>query len=251
MTAIEAQSAVPRKWLAAEVREVRIETPRVKTLMLDVPGWPGHVPGQHVDVRLTAEDGYQAERSYSIASPPEEEGLALTVELVENGEVSDYLVNEAREGDQFSVRSPIGGHFVWTIAKGGPLLLIGGGSGIVPLMCMIRHRQRQVAKVPTALLYSSRTVTDIIYRAELEALTGKEPALQITTTLTRDKPSNWAGPTRRIDKAMLVASGFGPAPAPKIFICGSNSFVESVSSKLIELGHDPLLIKTERFGPSG
>jgi ferredoxin-NADP reductase len=252
MTAIEPQpAALRRKWLVAEVRGTVMETPRVKTLLLDVPGWPGHLPGQHVDIRLTAEDGYQAQRSYSIASPPEDEHLALTIELVDNGEVSQYLVGELRAGDKFELRGPIGGHFVWTVAQGGPLFLIGGGSGIVPLMSMLRHRRRQASNVPAALLYSSRTFADIIYRAELEALAECSPSLKVTTTLTRDHRSDWTGPSRRIDKPMLIEAGYGPEVMPQIFVCGSNSLVEAISENLVELGHDPMLIKTERFGPSG
>ncbi len=252
MTPTEQQPAAPRrKWFVAEVREVVVETPRVKTLRLDVPEWPGHLPGQHVDIRLTAEDGYQAQRSYSIASPPEDEGLSLTVELVDNGEVSHYLVDELRPGDKFEVRGPIGRHFVWTVAEGGPLFLIGGGSGIVPLMCMLRHRKRRASVVPAALLYSSRSFEDIIYRGELEAWSRDDPALTIVTTITRKTPPDWTGPSRRIDRRMLIETGFGPETQPQIFICGSNSIVEAVSRQLVELGHDPALIKTERFGPSG
>jgi ferredoxin-NADP reductase len=252
MTATEPQAAPPRRrWLVAEVRDILTETPRVKTLLLDVPGWLGHLPGQHVDIRLTAEDGYQAQRSYSIASPPEDALLSLTVELVDNGEVSHYLAGELRPGDKFELRGPIGGHFIWTVAQGGPLYLIGGGSGIVPLMSMLRHRRRQASKVPAALLYSSRTFADIIYRTELNVLAELDPALNIITTLTREKPLSWSGQTRRIDKAMLMEAEFGPETMPQIFVCGSNSLVESVSSALVAVGHDPLLIKTERFGPSG
>ncbi|MFZ0569642.1 MAG: ferredoxin reductase [Rhodomicrobium sp.] len=249
MTTIEPKANRPQKWLIATARKIVVETPRVKTLVLDVPDWPGHLPGQHVDVRLTAEDGYQAKRSYSIASPPEDGGLTLTVELADGGEVSDYLVNELKPGDKFGVRGPIGRHFVWTVAEGGPLFLIGGGSGIVPLMSMLRHRKRQASKVPAALLYSSRSFEDIIYRSELEALAA-DPSLNVTITLTRSAPHGWLGPVRRISKAMLEEAGFGPQTMPQIFICGSNSLVETVSKFLIELGHAPALIKTERFGPS-
>ncbi len=251
MTAIEAPPASSRRWLVAEVRNAVAETPRVRTLRLDVAGWPGHLPGQRVDIRLTAEDGYQAQRSYSIASPPEEDGVALTVELIPDGEVSDYLVNEVRPGDKFGIRGPFGGHFIWTVAKGGPLLLIGGGSGIVPLMSMLRHRQRKASTVPATLLYSCRAFADIIYREELEAMVGRDPALTIAITLTREKPDGWPGPATRIDKAMISAYGFGPEAGPQIFVCGSNKFAESVSSTLVELGHAPASIKVERFGPSG
>ncbi len=250
MKAIEAQPASSRQWLVASVREVIAETPRVKTLQLDVPGWPGHLPGQRVDIRLTAEDGYQAQRSYSIASAPGEKGVALTVELVPGGEVSDYLVNEVRPGDRFGIRGPFGGHFIWTVEQGGPLFLIGGGSGIVPLMCMLRHRLREASQAPASLLYSSRTFADIIYREELEAMAEKDTALKIGVTLTREKPIDWRGLVRRIDKDMLQGREFGPETRPKIFVCGSNAFVEAVASALAGLGHDPMSIRTERFGPS-
>ena len=251
MTAIEEQPLSSRPWLVARVLEVIAETPRVKTLKLDVPGWPGHLPGQRVDIRLTAEDGYQAQRSYSIASPPGEEDVALTVELVPDGEVSDYLVNEVRPEDKFGIRGPFGGHFLWRVVDGGPLFLIGGGSGIVPLMSMLRHRQREASQVLTSMLYSCRTFSDIIYREELEALAGQDPALHITTTLTREKPKGWVGPLRRIDNALLRDHGFGPETHPQIFVCGSNGFAEGVSTNLVSLGHEPSRIKTERFGPSG
>jgi len=240
---------VSQKWLIATVREAVSETPRVKTVTLGVPGWPGHRPGQHVDIRLTAENGYQARRSYSIASAPEDEAIALTVERVEDGEVSDYLVNELCAGDRFNITRPIGGHFVWTVADGGPLFLIAGGSGIVPLMSMLRHRKRQVSRVPAALVYSCRSFEEIIYRTELEDL-ASDPALTLTITLTRSHPDSWSGPSRRVDKAMLTEAGFGPETSAQIFICGSNAIVEAASRQLVELGHDPALIKTERFGPS-
>ncbi len=252
MTPIEPTPAEPkRKWLTATLREIVPETPRVKTLVLDLPGWPGHLPGQHVDLRLTAEDGYQAQRSYSIASAPGEEGLSLTVESVPNGEVSGYLINELTIGDKFEVRGPIGRHFIWTAAEGGPLFLIAGGSGIVPLMCMLRHRKRQASNIPAALLYSSRTFEDVIYRAELDSLAAGDPDLKITIVLTRTTPPGWLGPHRRIDEAILTEAGLGPETMPKTFICGSNAIVEAVSKSLVRLGHSPMLIKTERFGPSG
>jgi ferredoxin-NADP reductase len=235
----------------AEVREIVVETPRVKTLILHVPDWPGHLPGQHVDIRLTAEDGYQAQRSYSIASPPEDPLLSLTVELVDNGEVSHYLVDELRPGDKFELRGPIGGHFVWTVATGGPLFLIAGGSGIAPLMSMLRHRQRRASHIPAALLYSSRSFEDIIFRAELDAMARGDACLRIVNTLTRRRPEGWTGQDRRIDKAMLAEFGFAPRELAHTFVCGSNSLVEAVSAALVGLGHDPLRIKTERFGPSG
>ena len=249
--AIDAEPARRLAWQFAEVREIVAETYRVKSLLLRVSGWQGHLPGQHVDLRLTAEDGYQAQRSYSIASPPEEELLALTVERVVNGEVSPYLVDDLRLGDQFELRGPIGGYFVWTVATRGPLCLIAGGSGIVPLMAMLRHRARRKVRTDVLLLYSSRSLEDVIYRQELDAMVRLDPDLRVVHTLTRGQPNGWTGHRGRIDKALLRESCFPPQQDPKIFICGTTPFVEDVSRYLVELGYDPLTIKTERFGPSG
>ncbi len=253
MTVIETAAVPGRRleWQLAEVREIVAETPRVKSLLLHVPNWPGHLPGQHVDIRLTAEDGYQAQRSYSIASPPEDELLTLTVERVDNGEVSQYLVNDLRAGDQFELRGPIGGYFIWTAATRGPLCLIAGGSGIAPLMAMLRHRDRRNGGTPALLLYSSRSLEDVIYREELDAMARRGPDLRVVNTLTRTQPEGWLGYRRRIDKAMLAEACFPPEQNPKIFVCGSTPLVEDVSRFLVELGHDPLTIKTERFGPTG
>jgi ferredoxin-NADP reductase len=253
MTAIEPAPAPARRlaWQLANVRRIVIETPRVKSLMLDVPDWQGHRPGQHVDIRLTGEDGYQAQRSYSIASPPGDELLALTVERVEQGEVSPYLVDDLRIGDRFELRGPIGGYFVWTVADGGPLCLIAGGSGIAPLMAMLRHRAPHADRVPAALLFSSRSLDDVIYRQELDALAVGDGGLRVVHTLTRRQPSGWTGHRGRIDRALLSATCFPAAQSPKIFVCGPTPLVEDVSRFLVELGHDPLAVKTERFGPSG
>ena len=253
MTATEAARAPARRleWRIATVRDIIAETPRVKSLKLDVHDWPGHRAGQHVDIRLTGEDGYQAQRSYSIASPPEDELLSLTVERVENGDVSPYLVDDLRAGDQFEVRGPIGGYFVWTVADGGPLCLIAGGSGIAPLMAMLRHRARQKNRVPATLLYSSRSLDDVIYRQELDAMAAREQGLRVALTLTRQPAVGWTGHRGRIDRAMLEQACHPPAQEPKIFVCGPTSFVEDVSRFLVDLGHAPLAIKTERFGPSG
>ena len=218
--------------------------------MLDLSNWPGHRAGQHVDVRLRAEDGYQAQRSYSIASPPEALHLTLTVERLDDGEVSFYLTEVLQEGDQLELRGPIGGYFTWRIADGGPLLLVGGGSGIVPLMAMIRHRAAQGSQVPTRLLYSSRAFEEIIYRQELEQLAA-DSMLVVTHTLTRHQPPDWSGYGRRIDRDMLTEVAWPAAKQPLVFVCGPTSLVESVASGLVELGHDPSRIKTERFGPSG
>jgi ferredoxin-NADP reductase len=253
MTAIDVTVArAPRlQWLTATVREVIDETPRVRSLLLDVPNWPGHRAGQHVDVRLTAEDGYQAQRSYSIASAPEATGVSLTVERIGEGEVSPYLAGEARVGDQFELRGPIGGYFVWTAALGGPLLLIAGGSGMVPLMAMLRHRAAAGSGVPARLLYSSRGADDIIYRAELAQLVARGDGLSVAHTLTREKPAGWSGFARRIDRAMLQEAGYPPEAGARCFVCGPTPLVESVARTLRDLGHAPARIKTERFGPTG
>jgi ferredoxin-NADP reductase len=239
------------EWQRAEVCKIVVETSRVKSLLLYVTSWQGHLPGQHVDIRLTAEDGYQAQRSYSIASPPEDELLTLTVERVDNGEVSQYLVGDLRAGDQFELRGPIGGYFVWTAAMGGPLCLMAGGSGIAPLMAMLRQRDRRNPRAPALLLYSSRSLEDVIYRQELGAMARRDPDLRVVNTLTRKQPEGWMGHRRRIDKEMLAEACFPPEQHPKIFVCGPTPVVETASSLLVELGHDPLTIKTERFGPSG
>lgn len=243
------------QWMTATVREVIDETPRVRSLVLDIPDWPGHKAGQHVDVRLTSADGYQAQRSYSIASAPEAPQVMLTVERLPDGEVSSYLAGDLRVGDQFEMRGPIGGYFVWTAALGGPVLLVGGGSGVVPLMAMLRHRaaakSQGASQVPTTLLYSSRSEADIIYSSELVHLAGQGDGLIVAHTLTREQPAGWSGLKRRIDRAMLQEIGFAPAFQPRIFVCGPTPLVESAARDLRDLGHPPQLIKTERFGPTG
>ena len=253
MTATETPTGAMRKleWRVAQLREVVVETPRVKSLLLHVDGWRGHAPGQHVDIRLTAEDGYQAQRSYSIASSPEEEPIALTVERVKDGEVSQYLDEELRRGDRFELRGPIGGYFVWTVALGGPLCLIAGGSGIAPLMSMLRHRDRRKSREPAVLLYSAASLEDVIYRQELEAMARDDPDLRVFIALTRRQPEGWMGYRRRIDKSMLLETCFAPDQSPKVYVCGPTPFVEDLSRFLVELGHDPATIKTERFGPTG
>ena len=246
-------------WRLTNVVEVVSETPRVRTLVLDISDWPGHRAGQHVDVRLTAEDGYQAQRSYSIASPPEDRHVALTVERLDGGEVSPYLTDELRGGDQLELRGPIGGHFVWDVALGGPLLLVAGGSGIVPLMAMLRHRAAALGNagpearhaVPARLLYSSRRWDDVIYRDELARMAEDDPALQVTHTLTREPSEGWTGFRRRIDRMMLAEVAWPPAERPLVFVCGPTPLVELVAAALVELGHDPGGVKTERFGPTG
>jgi ferredoxin-NADP reductase len=232
-------------WKPATIADVRPETPRVKTIALDVPGWPGHRAGQHVDIRLTAEDGYQAERSYSIAAPANGERVELTVEEIDDGEVSPYLTAEARAGDELELRGPVGGYFVWDPEYPGPVLLVGGGSGVVPLMAMIRQRGR----VPTTLVYSARTLDDVIYRNELERVAGD--GLDVALTLTRSQPEGWAGHSRRVDAGLLAEIAPPAAERPLSFVCGPTPFVEAVALALVELGHDPGLVKTERFGPTG
>jgi ferredoxin-NADP reductase len=236
-------------WLVAEVVDVIAETQRVKTIVFDVPGWPGHRAGQHVDVRLTAEDGYQAQRSYSIGSMPNGTRIELTVERLEDGEVSPYLTAELRPGDRIELRGPIGGYFVWEPPLGGPLLLVAGGSGVVPLMAMIRLRSAAGSDVDTRLLLSSRGWEDVIYREELEHLKGD--GLGIAHTLTRSQPPGWTGYARRVDAQMLADVGPGPAERPRVYVCGPTPFVETVAEALVQLGQDPQAIKTERFGATG
>lgn len=250
-------AAPPRiEWRPATVAKVIEETTTVRTLLLDVPGWPGHRAGQHVDVKLTADDGYQAQRSYSIASAPNDDYLALTIERLDDGEVSSYLCGELREDDRFELRGPIGGYFVWETSDGGPLLLVAGGSGIVPLMAMLRYRANahdHAARhsLPARLLYSSRNWADVIYREELSRLSAADDSVQVTHTITREAPADWSGFRRRIDRAMLTEVAWPPAQRARIFVCGPTPLVESVASDLAALGHDPALIKTERFGPTG
>ena len=227
------------------------ETPRARSLVLRVPDWPGHCPGQHVDLRLTAEDGYQAQRSYSIASPPESPEVVLTVERIDDGEVSPYLTDEVRPGDRLELRGPIGGYFTWTAAVPGPVQFVAGGSGMVPFMAMLRHRAHSPTRPPARLLYSSRTRDEIIYRDELERLTTDDPQLEVVHTLTREWPPDWSGPHARVDLDMLRAFAFGPHQRPRIYVCGPTRFVESVADALVLLGHPPDRIKTERFGPTG
>jgi ferredoxin-NADP reductase len=237
-------------WMTATVREVVEETARVKSVVLDVPVWPGHRAGQHVDVRLTAPDGYQAQRSYSIASAPEDAALVLTVERIADGEVSPYLVDVVVPGDRFEIRGPIGGHFVWETSQAGPLVLIGGGSGIVPLRAMLRHRAAQGSDVATHVVYSSRSLDEVIYRAEFERF-ASSPNLNLYLTLTRVRPPGWSGYARRIDHDLLADVVVPAAEAPHIYICGPTAFVETAADVCVGLGHAPAHIRTERFGPTG
>ncbi|HEU4588341.1 MAG TPA: ferredoxin reductase [Gemmatimonadales bacterium] len=254
-----APTARPIAWQLATVVDTVPETPTVRTLVLEVPDWPGHRAGQHVDVRLTAEDGYQAQRSYSIASPPDEPRIALTVERLDDGEVSPYLTDELRVGDQLELRGPIGGYFVWDVTVHGPLLLVAGGSGIVPLMAILRHRAAALSgadaeprhQVPARMLYSARRWDAVIYEQELDRLVENDPTLEVTLTLTREQPPGWTGFSRRIDRVMLAEVAWPPAERPHVYVCGPTPLVESVASALVELGHEPARVKTERFGPTG
>jgi ferredoxin-NADP reductase len=237
-------------WQVATVVELIDETPRVRSIVLEREGWTGHRAGQHVDVRLTAEGGYQAQRSYSIASGPEDSQLVLTVERLEDGEVSPYLVEELRPGDQLELRGPIGGYFVWTESLGGPLLLLAGGSGVVPLRAMLRHHRAVHSDVPVRLLYSARSLDDVIYRDELTQL-GMRSEIDVRLTLTRERPEGWRGYASRIDKELVEEVGWAPSEAPLTYVCGPTSFVETAAEALVELGHDASRIRTERFGGTG
>ncbi len=224
-------------------------TPRCKNIVLELPDWAGHLAGQHVDVRLTAEDGYQAQRSYSIASAPEDEQLMLTVERLDDGEVSTYLHDELILGDELELRGPIGGYFVWEESLGGPLLMIAGGSGIVPFRSMARHWASGPRTVPARLAYSARTLDEVIYRDELSALAG-DPRFGLEVALTRGWPDDWQGHRGRVDRALL--DSLAPAGArPLVYVCGPTPFVEAVAQALVDAGHDPARIRTERFGPTG
>jgi len=238
-------------WQLGTLAEIRQETARVASLYFDIPEWAGHVAGQHVDVRLTAEDGYVAERSYSIASPPEETRVALTVERLDDGEVSPYLVGELQVGDKLELRGPIGGFFVWRAENDRPLFLIAGGSGVVPLMAMLRHREKAKGNAPARLLFSSRTEMDIIYRTELDRLVEAADGLAVYHTLTREKPAGWKGFARRIDAAMMQEVAWQKEADPAVFICGPTSFVEAAAQLLVAMGYPPASIKTERFGATG
>jgi ferredoxin-NADP reductase len=239
-------------WQPATVVSIREETHRVKTIRFAVSNWPGHLAGQHADVRLTAEDGYRAERSYSLASPPEVSALELTVERLDDGEVSSFLTGQLKPDDTIQLRGPIGGHFVWSALEGRrPLLLVGGGSGIVPLMCMLRHRRLSDSAVPAALLYSVRTREDLIYHEELTDLARNGPRFTLRTTLTRDSAPGWFGRVGRIDLPAVQALLEGLGGVAESFVCGSAGFVEAASTLLLQAGQPGDAIRTERFGPTG
>jgi len=250
-----ARAAVPGRlsWRVATVKETRDETATARTLLLDVPGWPGHLPGQHVAVKLTAEDGYSAQRDYSIAGPPGEDRVELTVQRQDDGEVSAYLAGVAEPGDQFEVRGPIGGWFAWPAADPRPLLLLAGGSGIVPLMSMIRTHAQVQSQVPVRLIYSARTPADVIYATELaerehfSPLTVSYLYTRAPLSMTDDPPRSYTG---RLNAGILAATSFPPQANPAIFACGPSGFVETASDLLVKAGHPPGTIKTERFGPT-
>jgi ferredoxin-NADP reductase len=248
-----AGTAVLRRltWTVAELVDRVDETARVRSLTFDVPGWSGHLPGQHIDVRLTAEDGYQAQRSYSIATPTDGSRVTITVERLEDGEVSPYLTDVLVVGDRMELRGPIGGYFVWEPSRGGPLLLVAGGSGIAPLMAMLRSRVAAGSGVPARLLCSWRSADDVIYADELDAIASHTEGIAITHTLTRSEPQGWTGRRGRYDRESLYSLAWPPELQPLTYICGPTGFVEAVASVLVELGHDPTRILTERFGPTG
>lgn len=248
--AISGGLKVRRTWRSAVVVELRPETPNASTLVLDVPGWPGHRAGQHIDVRLTAPDGYQAARSYSLAAPSDGEHIEITVQAVPDGEVSSYLVGDAREGDMIEVRGPVGGWFVWKPEQSGPVLLVAGGSGVVPLMAMIRSRDG-LSSTPFRLIYSVRTPEDRIYYDELRRRAVENAGLDVTFIYTRAAPEDERRPLGRIALDDLVTYGQPAELEPTCYVCGPTPFVETVSNLLIFLGHDSTRIRTERFGPSG
>jgi ferredoxin-NADP reductase len=242
----------PIAWQIATVTDIRRDTPSVKSFTFALPAFQPFLPGQHVDIRLTAEDGYQAQRSYSIASEPMRTGeIVLTVDRIPDGEVSTYLHDVVVPGDRVELRGPIGGYFVWEAALGGPLLLIGGGSGVVPLLSMLRHRAGAGSHVPTALVYSSRTREDVIGFDELASLAAADPSLHVLQTLTRSQPPGWTGYSRRIDREMVVDAVRPLGASAMTFICGPTLLVEAAAEALVDLGLRPSQIKTERFGPTG
>ena len=239
------------RWRVATAAEILPETPRAATIRLDVPGWPGHRAGQHIDVRLTAEDGYSAQRSYSIASRPGAERLELTVARIDDGEVSPYLTLDLGVGDPLELRGPIGGYFVWDADDTTPILLVAGGSGIVPLMAMLRHNVATGNRAPMRLVYSARSLDDVFYRAELDVAAADHSAA-VFITLTRDSPPKWTGRTGRVDGELLGEVGWAPSSTgPRCYVCGPTPFVEAVAGALVAIGHPPTAVKTERFGPSG
>jgi ferredoxin-NADP reductase len=236
-------------WRAATVAGVRRETPTATTVTLQVPGWPGHEAGQHLDLRLTAEDGYTATRSYSIASVPDGDSVEVTVERLSDGEVSPYLTDVVTGGEQVEVRGPVGGWFVWRPEQKEPVLLVGGGSGVVPLMAVVRRHHETGSQAPLRLLYSVRDPSSILYRDELAGL--ERDGVDVRYVFTREAPQGWARPAGRLDAALLAATAFDPELEPTTYVCGPTGFVEYVANLLVATGHDPSRVRTERFGPSG
>ncbi len=240
------------EWQAGRVTAIRPETRQTKSFSFALPKWMAHRPGQHYDVRLTAPDGYQTERSYSIASPPERLGeIDLTVERIPDGEVSPYLHDVLMPGDQLELRGPIGGYFVWEVSLGGPLLLVGGGSGVVPLMAMLRHRAAQHSTLPARILYSSRTAEDVIYRDELDGMAAADPTFEPFYTFTRQPPAGWTGYRRRIDATMLAEVMRPFDRRARVYVCGPTLLVEAVANALVQMELPTERIRTERFGPTG
>jgi ferredoxin-NADP reductase len=239
-------------WHVGTVVALHYETPTAKTITLELADWPFHVAGQHVDVRLTAPDGYSAVRSYSIASAPNAEGrVELTVERLPDGEVSLYLTQELAVGDRLEVRGPIGGWFVWRSRQTEPIQLIAGGSGIVPLMAMIRSRASAESTAPFRLLYSVREPEAVFYRDELQALSNASDSVTVTYAYTRTAPKDWPRPAGRIDASLIAEAAWPSSLAPTCYVCGPTSFVESTAALLIKSGNPPDKIRTERFGPTG
>ncbi|WP_229402047.1 ferredoxin reductase [Micromonospora okii] len=244
-------NAPPLTWRVARLVERRAETPTARTLVLDVPGWPGHLPGQHVDVRLTAADGYQAARSYSLAAPADGERIELTVQRVPDGEVSPYLIDVWAPGDPVEVRGPVGGWFVWRAADTAPVLLVAGGSGVVPLMAMARARRAAGSRTPFRLIYSARTPEDVFYADELRRRARDDRGLDVTYVYTRAAPVRWRGEPHRIGPADVNTHGWPADLEPLCYVCGPTGFVETVADLLVGLGHQPRRVRTERFGPTG
>jgi ferredoxin-NADP reductase len=237
-------------WRVGTVTELREETATARTIALDVPGWPGHLPGQHVDIRLTAPDGYSATRSYSIASAADGASMEVTVEKVRDGEVSPYLTEALPVGAALELRGPLGGWFVWRSEDPAPVQLLAGGSGVVPLMAMLRTHKRVASSTPVRLLYSVRDPSSVIYRDELRTLTADGPR-RLTLAWTRAAPEGSDRQPGRVDAALLAAVTLPPADRPACFVCGPTAFVETVADLLVAAGHDPTRIRTERFGPTG
>ncbi|MEH1102224.1 ferredoxin reductase [Micromonospora sp. CPCC 205561] len=243
--------SAPASWRVARLRERRVESPTAHTLLLEVPGWPGHLPGQHVDVRLTAPDGYQAARSYSLAAPADGDRVALTVQRVPDGEVSPYLVDVYAEDDPVEVRGPVGGWFVWRPEQTSPVLLVAGGSGIVPLMAMVRARRAAGSRVPFRLIYAVRTPADVFYADELRRRVRDDLGLDVAYVYTREAPAGWRGEPHRIGLADVNSHGWPPELEPLCYVCGPTGFVETAADLLVGLGHQSRRVRTERFGPTG